>query len=399
MTTMRSDDLSPAVVRDFDHHADPAVTIDPFTAFDRFRDERIFWTPELDGFWVLTRYTDITAVFRDTETFSSRHTSIPPAGWPRPLMPVELDPPDHSKFRALLARCLTGAAGTAIATAVEGECVRLVDRLAPTGSCDLVADFARPLQNALFAALFDVPEDHTEACARWAADLLQDGDRPRRHQAVTEFMSYVEDRIAECAARDTGTGLLDTLARSEVDGRPLTRDESLDLAFLMGMATLDTLTHSVSFSFRYLAGHPEYQRALAADSGALAGRAAEELLRLHSVVTVARTATRDTELAGVRISEGDRVLLNLSLADRDPHTYPDPATADFDRANRGGHVAFGFGPHRCLGARVATQWLTAALRDWHRRIPEYAVASDAVLRTGGGAVCTLRELPLIWEPR
>jgi cytochrome P450 len=336
-------------------------------------------------------------VFRDVETFSSRSTSIPSAGWPRPLMPVEVDPPDHGRYRALLARCLTGSAGTAIAKALEAECVRLVDRIAPTGACDLVADYARPLQNALFAALFDVPEEQTQDCARWAADLLQDSDRPRRRRSVAEFMSYVEERVAECAARSTdqGTGLLDPLARTEVDGRPLTREESLDLAFLMGMASLDTLTNSISFSFRYLADHPEHQRRLV--TGTAAGAAAEELLRLHSVVTVARTATRDTEVAGVRIREGERVLLSLSLADRDPDVYPDPTTADFDRANRGAHLAFGFGPHRCLGARIATQGLTAALREWHRAIPEYAITEGADLRTGGGAVCTLRALPLSWQ--
>ncbi len=100
-----------APVREFDHHSDPAIRVDPFTAFDRFRDERVFWTPELDGFWVLTRHADIRAVLRDTDAFSSRNTSIPAAGWPRPLMPVELDPPDHGPFRALLARCLNGRAG------------------------------------------------------------------------------------------------------------------------------------------------------------------------------------------------------------------------------------------------------------------------------------------------
>lgn len=392
---MRSDDAAPAVaIREFDHHSDPAVTVDPFTAFDRFRDERIFWTRELGGFWVLTRYADIAMVLRDADTFSSRHTSIPPAGG-GPLMPVELDPPEHGRYRALLARCLTGSAGTTIAAAVTAESVRLVERIAPTGACDLVADYARPLQDALFAALFDVPEDHTQDCARWAADLLQNADPRRRGRAVKEFMSYVEERLDECAARDTGTGLLDTLARSEVDGRLLTRKESLDLAFLMGMANLDTLANSVGFAFRYLATHPKHQRRLAIEP-ALAGPAAEELLRLHSVVTVARTATRDTEVAGVRIHEGDSVLLCLSLADRDPHNYPDPGTADFDRANRGGHLAFGFGPHRCLGARIATHGLTAALREWHRAVPEYAIPEDAVLRTGGGAVCTLDALPLNW---
>jgi cytochrome P450 len=387
-----------APVREFDHHSDPAIRVDPLTAFDRFRDERVFWTPELDGFWVLTRHADIRAVLRDTDAFSSRNTSIPAAGWPRPLMPVELDPPDHGPFRALLARCLNGRAGVAIATAVERESARLVERLAPAGRCDLVLDFARPLQNALFAAIFDVPEDETQACARWAADLLQDSDPARRAAAVKDFMAYVARAIGECAdgvRQGDGSGLLDLLAHAEVDGVPLTREQGLDLAFLMGMASLDTLTNSISFSFRYLAGHPEHQHRLA--DPAVAARAAEELLRLHSVVSVARTAKRDTDVAGVRVRAGERILLSLALAGRDPHHYPDAESADFDRANSASHVAFGFGAHRCLGARIATQGLTAALRDWHGAIQDYSMPADTELDMDGGAVCSLENLPLTWH--
>lgn len=385
-------------VREFNHHSDPAVRVDPFTAFDRFRDERVFWTPELDGFWVLTRHTDIRAVLRDTEAFSSQHTSIPPAGWPRPLMPVELDPPDHGRYRALLARCLNGKAGNVIATAVEAESARLVERLAPVGECDLVVDFARPLQNALFAALFDVPEEETKACAQWADDLLQDVDPDRRSRATKDFMAYVGRAITEYSTGERqgdGSGLLDLLSSAEVDGEPLTREQALDMAFLMGMASLDTLTNSVSFTFRYLAENPGHQHRLAAEPD-VAGRAAEELLRLHSVVSVARTAIKDIEFGGVRIRAGDRVLCNLSLAGRDPHNYPEPAAADFDRSNSATHVAFGFGAHRCLGARVATQGLAAALRDWHASIVDYRVRPGADLVMDGGAVCSLENLPIVW---
>jgi hypothetical protein len=386
-----------APVREFDHHRDPAVRIDPLTAFDRFRDERTFWTPELDGFWVLTRHSDIGAVLRDTDAFSSRHTSIPAAGWPRPLMPVELDPPEHGDYRALLARCINGEAGAAISAAIEVECARLVEQLAPTGGCDLVLDFARPLQNALFAALFGVPPEETDACARWAADLLQDSDPGRRADAVRDFMAYVARALDECSRgvrRGTGSGLLEELARAEVRGRPLSREEALDLAFLMGMASLDTLTNSIGFSFRHLAEHPELQRLLA--DPAVAGRAAEELLRLNSVVSVARTARRDVDVAGVRMKAGERVLLSLNFAGRDPERYPDPATADFDRADRATHFAFGFGAHRCLGARIATQGLHAALREWHRRVQDYSVPPGSVLPADGGAVCSLENLPLTW---
>jgi cytochrome P450 len=188
---------------------------------------------------------------------------------------------------------------------------------------------------------------------------------------------------------------LHALATAEVEGRPLRQDEAVDLAFKMGIGSVDTITNSVGFSFRYLATRPELQRRLATESAA-AARAADELLRLHSVACVARVATRDTEIAGTQVRAGDRILLSLALADRDPHQYPDPATADFDRPDRTSHLAFGSGAHRCVGARIATQALTAALREWHATIQDYTVADDGDPRTAGGAVWSLGTLPLTW---
>lgn len=385
-----------APVREFNHHNDPGLRVDPFTAFDRFRDEPIFWTDELDGFWVLTRYADIRAVLRDADTFSSRHASIPPLGWPRPLVPVEIDPPDHGRYRALLVRCLSGPAGVAITDAIERACVRLLADLAPRGRCDLVTDFALPLRDALFAALFDVPDADTESCARWASDLLQDTDPDRRRLAVRDLGAYVARGIAQRAeGGHPGAGLLDALAGADVDGRRLSDEEAVDLAFFTAMASLDTVSNAIGFSFHHLAGHPELQQRLATDPGACAG-AADELLRLHSMVCIARTATRDTEIAGVRVHAGQRVLLSLALADRDPHRYPDPHTADFDRPDRAAHLAYGSGVHRCAGARIATQALTTVLREWHAAIPDYAVVDGADLGTGGGALWSIESLPLTW---
>lgn len=398
---MSTADPDPGVpVRNFNHHKDPALRVDPFTAFDRFRDEPIFWTPELDGFWVLTRYADIREVLRDGETFSSRHALIPPIEWPRDQANREQRASaDWAGYRRLLVHSVTGPAGAAVASAVERACVRLVTRIAPLGRCDLVVDFAQPLRDALFAALFDVPEGDTERCARWASDLLQDADPDRRVRAAQDFKAYVGQGIAACAnGRHTGTGLLHALATADVDGRPLRDDEAVDLAFKMGIGSVDTITNSIGFSFRYLATHPDLQRRLATETAA-SGLAAEELLRLHSVACVARVATRDTEIAGTRVRAGERILISLALADRDPHQYPDPATADFDRPDRTSHLAFGSGGHRCVGARIATQALTAALREWHAAIQDYALAENADPRTAGGAVWSVDSLPLTWPAR
>ncbi|RZS33952.1 cytochrome P450 [Herbihabitans rhizosphaerae] len=387
-------------VRDFNHHADPDLRIDPFATFDRFRDERVFWTPELDGFWVLTRYDDIRAVLRDTERFSNESTAIPPIDWNgQRLIPVELDPPDHGKYRTLLTRYLNGPANAVLATAVEKECLRLVERLAPAGECELVGDFARKLQNALLGAMFDEPgeEDDVPDFGRLSDDLVQASEPARRSRAIRDIMAYLRRAIAGHQTRRTdSTSLIASLSGAEIDGRPLSESETLNMAFLMTMAAIDTLTSSMSFGFRYLAEHPAHQRRLAEDPGAAAA-AADELLRLHSVVSIARIVARDTEFAGVRMRAGERVMLSLSLAGRDPHQYPEATTADFDRPNRASHLAFGFGAHRCAGARIATGGMIAALREWHAAIPEYSVRLGTELVTGGGAAASLESLPLVWK--
>jgi cytochrome P450 len=339
-------------------------------------------------------------VLEDPDTFSSFLTGIPASGWPRRLIPVELDPPDHGRYRATIVRCLAGSTSRAITAAVQQECARLVEVIAPRHECDLVAEYTRPIQNAVFRALFDVQGAEVEACAQWIADVLQHGDVTRRSRAVQHLTDYVGRRAAELRTeepnRNDNPGMLYRLSRATVGGAPLPDDAIRDIGFVMAMASLDTLSNSLSFGFRFLAEHPQLQHRLAAELIAPAA-VVDELLRLHSVVSTARVARRDTTLAGSRIRQGDRVLLCLSLADRDPDTYVDPLEANFDRKNAPGHLAFGAGSHRCLGSGIAIQAFVAAVREWHRRIPSYTMSSDAHEQTtSGGAVSSLSCLPLVW---
>jgi cytochrome P450 len=387
------------LVRDFDHHRDPVITGDPFTAFERYRDDRIFWTPAYGGYWVLTRSADIRMILCDATRFSNRHGSIPAAGWPRPLIRQELDPPEHGKYRALLIPHPTAGATGPLSTVLDAECARLAEHLAPAGQCDLVAGFSRPLQNALFTNLFDVPADHADQCAPWIAELLQRTDHDLRSRSVAAITQYVRHRIADQADHPQldSRGLLPALMTAHFDHRPLTMTELLDIGFLMVMASLDTLANSLSFSF--LAEHPEYQRRLARDP-AIVPNAVEELLRLHSVVSIARIATCDTHLCDdVTICAGDRILLCLTNANRDPARYPEPGNACFERPDSNRNVAFGLGAHRCLGALVARKAMTSAIREFHHRIPAYHLAEDARPQVSGGAVCSLDSLPLTWPKR
>jgi hypothetical protein len=282
-----------------------------------------------------------------------------------------------------------GPTSRTITAAIQRECVRLVNAVAPQQECDLVADYSRPIQNTLFAALFDVPESEVDICAQWIVDVLQHGDAARRSRAVGQMTKHIGRRTAELRTEEPSpqddSGMLHILTRATVEGAPLPDDAIRDIGFVM--ASLDTLANSISFGFRYLAVHPELQYRLAAELIAPTA-VVDELLRLHSVVSTARTARRDTTVAGTRIREGGRVLLCLSLADRDPETYTDPLEANFDQRNSPGHLAFGAGSHRCLGSGIATQAFATALREWHRRIPTYTASTPATT-SGGGEVGVL----------
>jgi cytochrome P450 len=174
----------------------------------------------------------------------------------------------------------------------------------------------------------------------------------------------------------------------------MTKEEVLDTAFLMFMAGLDTVTAALSFIFNYLATHDDARRRLVDDPD-LIPPAIEELLRFHAFVNPGRYLTKDIEFAGVQMKKGDAVLVSTPLSTRDPAEFADPTTVDFERSPNH-HIAFGAGPHRCVGSHLARRELEVALREWLQRIPDFHLAEGAVITSHGGGVMGLERLPLVW---
>ena len=172
--------------------------------------------------------------------------------------------------------------------------------------------------------------------------------------------------------------LLSRFLDAEVDGERLSREDILDICFLFLIAGLDTVTSTLDCMFSYLAQHPEPRRLLVEDPSIIPA-VMEELLRWETpVMGVARVAVADTELAGCPIHAGDQVMIMLGSANTDEAEFGDADVVRWDReVNR--HLAFGGGIHRCLGSHLARQELRIALREWHRRIPEYRVADGHTL--------------------
>nr|WP_255496930.1 MULTISPECIES: cytochrome P450 [unclassified Mycolicibacterium] len=197
----------------------------------------------------------------------------------------------------------------------------------------------------------------------------------RTAQDVYAYFDSVLDQRTAVPCDD----LLTELTQARLDGGPVSRDDLLSICFVLLTAGLDTVTDTLTCFWAYLAQHADQQRQLS-DQPDVIPRAVEELLRWETPVPWAvRWAREERTLGEHTVSAGHHLLVNLGAANVDPADFSDPLTVDFDRrGNR--HLAFGAGPHRCLGSHLARRELRIALREWHRRIPEYTLSPGYEVR-------------------
>jgi cytochrome P450 len=392
--------VDPSLVREFDYHTASEFLADPFGGFDRIRGDRVFFSLAHGGYWVLTRAEDIREAFQHPEIFSSREFSIPTSLVPRTMRPLALDPPDHSTYRQPLAPLFAPPSVARRESALRAICASLVDEFADSGACDLHTSLARPFPTTVFVSMLGLPLAEARTFEAWNHVMLHAyEDPPARRGAATKILAYLEEFVARRMAEgpDATEDLLSVLLQAKVDGRPLVQDELLDYAFMLFMAGLDTVTAILGFTFRSLATQPALRRRLVAEP-ALVPSAVEELLRAHAIVNTARVVDRDVAFAGVDMRVGDRVLLATALASRDPDEFANPTELVLDReSNR--HLAFGAGPHRCLGSHLARLEMRIAIEELHARVPEYQLVDGAPIVTHGGGVLGMDALPIEWEVR
>jgi len=388
------DHVSADLVYPLDHWNGAAFVEDPLSFWDGLRDDRrVFWSPFHGGFWCLTRYEDIHEAFQRPDLFSSRLTNIP--GREVKLLPISLDPPDHTKYRRLLNQPFSPARIDVLIGTIAERCQALLDGLAGQNGCDFIDAFGKALPTSIFIDLLGLPPEEIEQFMAWNHTILHvHGDaegQALQRQANEELSVYLSELVA---VRKTARAddLISVLIPLEIDGRPLADEETIALAYLLFMAGLDTVTSAMGWSWKFLAEHPAHRQQIV-DDPSLIPAAIEELLRFHSFVQDARTLSRDAVFAGVEMKAGDRIMLPTASADRDEDQFPDAMTVDFQRdPNR--HIAFAAGPHRCVGSHLARAELRIAMTEWHARIPHYRLTPGAEVHIHGGAVVGLDQLPL-----
>ena len=383
--------------RVFDYTRDPLDAVSPFEGYLKLRGEPHFWSPVAGGFWVLTDGAAIRECFQDAATFSNRNIGLGYTKHTRTMIPEQLDPPEHGKYRRILSPYFTPTTARRLEAEMRAVCNQAIDAFIADSECDMVEQFTGVYPQIVFLRhVLNLPVEHMETFLAWEHDVMHHPIDPeqaaRSSQAVID---YLTDVVARRARDPLPEDLLSELLAAPIDDRKMTEQEVVDIAFLLFAAGLDTVTSALSFSFHYLARNADKRRQIIDDASVIPS-AIEELLRYHSFVSSVRTATRDVEFHGITIKEGERVLPVSVLAARDPAEFPDPDEMRFDRpANR--HIAFGTGPHRCLGSHLARLEMKVALEEWHRRIPEYSLREGVPIAFHAAGTLGMNNLPLGWN--
>jgi linalool 8-monooxygenase len=348
---------------------------------NRSRDEADFWS--------LFRYEDVATVVRDNETFASGkpiafmhdEKSILPVEVLQGMM-VNMDAPAHSRYRKIVRGAFSPKAMSQFEPAIAALCTELVDGIIERGECDFVEDVAITLPLAAITAVLGIENPDIRQLYEWTNVLIGAQDPTLRESdaalfetlgAIGEYTAHlVQDR--KDSPRDD---LMTRIVHAEVDGQHLEFDELVSFFILLFGAGNETSRNTLSIGWTELMRHPDERQKLIDDPD-LIPAAVEEILRYVSpIIHFRRTATRDIEIGGQAIAEGDKVIMWYASANHDESVFEDPGKLDVTRdLKRTPHTTFGGGAHKCLGQHLARLELRLMYHELLRRVPDMELAGE-----------------------
>jgi cytochrome P450 len=398
------------------------------------REAPVAWNAEPNdrpGFWSITRYDDVMRVNSDYETFSSQkggilmHHQKSEMQLARASLDamITLDAPLHMQLRREHMPYFTPAYLRGLQGKVEAEVTRLLDAMAPLGKCDLVPMLSAQLPLFTLCEILGVPQEDRPKFLHWmhflemansfaaeraaqaggnveaiAADLPPEAKMflDAFTAAVQEMFDYGRTMLHK-RRLDPQPDLLSAIARAQVDGEFLS-DEYLDGSWLLIVfAGNDTTRNTISGAMELLSSFPDQKAKLLAKPE-LMGGAVNEIIRMVSpVLYMRRTATRDVEVGGQLIAEGEKVIMYYCSANRDEAMFAEPDRFDIERANADKHIAFGYGPHTCIGKQVAKLQLEAVYRQLLARFPDVRQAGPKEVALNN-FVYAIRSMPVEFTP-
>jgi len=393
----------------FDQHS-TAYAEDPYGAYRQARQETpVFWTDAHGGFWVVTRFEDVAAAARDEETFSSfkdmnRTTesysgvSIPPS--PTRQLPIDLDPPLLQKHRKLLASRMAPPRARAMRPIYREWTDHFIDRFIETGVVEFVEQVATPVPTMATLAFLGLPLSDHHLYSGPFHDIAAYPKGTAGFARAVDGMAACMERVAEEVTdrrRHPRDDAISELVQGEIDGVPLSDEDVLDWIRLILGGGIDTTTSLIAHSLVYLDARPDLRQPLATDPKALS-LFMEEMLRVATPTqALGRTATRDVELGGAQIREGDRVLLSWASANRDSRAFARPDDIQIDRTPNP-HTSFGLGPHRCIGSHFARVEYLVVMERILTRLPDFRLSDRPRPYESIGLVNGWREVRATFSP-
>jgi cholest-4-en-3-one 26-monooxygenase len=411
-------------ISDFDAQPSPARQLDdidlaspdtyvagvPHAAFKLLRNTAPVFRhkdPQGPDFWAVTKYQDVLTVSRDPKTFSSmRRTAL--FREPKPdelkdmqLLMLNMDPPRHTKLRALVNKGFTPRMVAQLESHIRDITGKIIDTVAPNGRCDFVTDIAAELPLQVIAEMMGVPLEDRHTLFDWSNRLIgfedpeySTSEEDARNVSLEVYM--YANQLAQQRKQNPGDDLVSVLLNAEVDGEKLTEME-FDLFFLLLMvAGNETTRNLISGGMLALIEHPE-QRARLLQDPSLMPTAVDELLRWVSpVMHFRRTATTETEIRGQKIREGDKVMIYYISANRDEEVFPDADRFDIGRTPND-HLAFGIGEHFCLGTNLARLEIRVMFEELMRRVPDMQL-SGPVARLRSNFINGIKHMPVVFTP-
>ncbi|MDQ1515428.1 MAG: hypothetical protein QOE80_1258 [Actinomycetota bacterium] len=418
-------DADPETLAGFDPFAEQVIA-DPVPWYALMRQEQPVFRVPGAGFYLVTRYEDVVAAVRDTETFSNRFTSpglalgrgspaiqeelnaILACGYPRTPTLLTNDPPAHTRFRRLVSRAFTPRRVSSWTGAIDRLSDELIGAFAGRGSVELVAEFAVPLPIGVIADALGVPREMQPTFRKWTDDStdligadVTDERRLDAARGLVEFQTYFAAELADRRRSPRDDFLTDLLQSGELDDtRPLDTPEMLSILHQLLVAGNETTTTLLAESMRLLVASPsDYGRVAADGDGSFTAAVVEEALRLCAPAQgMFRVVTRDTVLGGVELPAGATAILMYASANRDEAQWPDPDSFCPGRDGVRHHLSFGSGIHFCVGAALSRAEAQAALPRLCRALPDARLATDTLDYKPSFVLRGLRSLPLTFTP-
>lgn len=363
------------------------------------------WSPEGGrGFWSIVNYDDVVSVSRDQKTFTSG-CGVGLADMPPDMVHayggmLSMSGRSHTQHRAITNRAFTLKSVDALDETIRRSARSCIDRVAADGSCDFAADIVRDFPARIICELLGVPAADRTRLIDLTDIALGIVGSPESYGAMLEIIRYAEDLVAQTRGRVPETALLlRLLLDAPLDGGPLPEREIAIYMSLFVTAGLETPAACINQGMYAMSLHPDQRRRWQQNFHEFAPRAVEELLRWTTPVKrFRRTATRDTEIAGQPIAQGDKVVVWYISANRDERVFERAGELDFSREGRQSVGYGGGGPHFCLGGLLANKEITIFFEELFRRLPDIEVSGSPLRAAESTLINGLLSLPVSYTP-